>query len=136
MKWADRADFYENCSISQNCQPVAAPYPVLPLTPLPTLPVTLGRTIRNGVFFDTAISTVYIETIRDNEGIPFEPKRWQIIAHELGHSTVDYNGDYASPGDQHGEGALMAEATVIQDTAAYHRFSSPTILRFRAVKKW
>ena len=129
-------DEHENSGISQNCLAVEAPYPLLPLSALPQMDKILGRTVRNELFYKTALSTVYVESIRDNTTDGFSAKLWQYVAHEVGHSTLDQNENQAGLGAEHSEGALMSEGNTLQDYPGFQRFTATTLLRFREVKRW
>ena len=93
--------------------------------------------MRNELLYDTAISTVYIETIRENLVDEFSPKFWRFVAHEIGHLTVDYDNN-KSVGD-HLELGLMTgepETAQLSDTPAHRQFTATTLLRFREAKRW
>jgi len=134
---AGDGDNYESCGVSLNCQAIHAPYPILVLPTLPSLDQQPGRTIRSELIYDTAISTIYVETIRENLVDAFSPKLWQYVAHEIGHITVD-QGNHES-GGEHVEGGLMSgepELGPLQDVPEQRQFTAPTLLRFRETKRW
>ena len=130
-------DHHENCGISQNCPAPYVPYPLLGLPALPNLDQHLGWTVRNEVMFNTGLSTVYIETIRDNSVDSTVAKLWQIVAHEIGHSTVLLGGGVSS--GEHIELGLMTgppETAGLQDIPGNRRFTATTLRRFREVQRW
>ena len=129
-------DGEENCNISENCPQVFAPYGVLGLSALPQLSVRFGLTVRNEVLFDTALSTVYVETIRDLHVTPTSPVLWQFVAHEAGHKTLDLANGESEPDAEHAEGGLMSSGDLLQDLPQFWRFTGRTIKRFREVERW
>jgi hypothetical protein len=133
---AGDGDNEENCSISQNCQQVFAPYPVLGLSQLPQLPQRYGLTVRNEFLFDTALSTIYVETVRDQLVTPTSPVLWQFFAHETGHGTLDQAGNRAGEDAEHAEGGIMSSGTVLQNLAQYQTYTGQSIKRFRETKRW
>lgn len=113
------------------------PYSVLGLSPLPLLPQTLGKTIRNEVLFDTALSTVFLETIRDGRFDASSPLLWQVVAHEVGHIVIKLDG--SQTGGEHNEGGLMTgepETGQLQNIPSHQSFSAQTLERFREVQRW
>jgi hypothetical protein len=134
---AGDGDSDENCGISQNCLQSAAPYPVLGLPVLPNLPQVYGYTWRVDTGYQTALSTVYVETIRDQWTDATSLLRWQVVAHEIGHKIVNPSGQVSS--GEHTEGGLMTgepEAGQLQNIPALHNFTVTTLKRFRETKRW
>ena len=131
-------DEHENCGISVNC---LAPYPYSPLSlsPLPNMGNVFGCTVRNELYYNTALSVVYAESIRDQITDETSVKFWQIVAHELGHQTLDQNGETPASGAAHAEGGLMSgepEGNMLQDIPGMRHFTAPTLVRFREAKRW
>jgi hypothetical protein len=133
---AGDGDKEENCAISQNCQTVSAPYSSYGLPALPARPLTFGYTLRNEVLFDTALSTIYVETIRDQQVDVTSPQRWQFVAHELGHIVIKLGG--VESGGEHVEQGLMSgdEYHPLQNIPAHQRFTTDTLRRLREVQRW
>jgi hypothetical protein len=132
-------DEHENCGISDNCLAPNQPYPLGGLSALPNIDKVFGLTVRNEVFFDTALTTVYLETVRDEITDPTAQKLWQVVAHELGHMTLDQAGDTPPGGAAHAEGGLMSgppEGNQLQDIPGMQRFTGITLRRFREAKRW
>jgi len=132
-------DPHENCAVSTNCLPFNAPYPLLGLSPLTATMDELekqGLTVRNTDLHVTATSTVYKETIRDGHLDPTSGQFWQYVAHEIGHSTLDINGQKNPTGTEHNEGGLMADSAVLQNLPEWQRFAPTTLIRFRGAGRW
>jgi len=134
-------DPLENCAVSSNCNAYQAPYPLLGLPSVTGQSDVLGKTIRNEVIWDTALSTVYVETIRDQDIDATSTRPWQVIAHEIGHSTFHFNaipGCCTSSGDHFELGLMTGEPEVasLQNIPAHQRFTVITLERFRSVERW
>jgi hypothetical protein len=98
-----------------------------------------GYTTRNEVYYNTALSVVFIEVIRDQHTDPTSPKFWQFVGHEVGHSTLDQSGGTATIGSDHSEGGLMSgppEGNQLQDIPGMRWFTGPTLVRFREARRW
>jgi hypothetical protein len=128
------ADPWENLGISTNAESLAqVPYAY---QALPSLlydaSAVFGLTV--AVLPFDALTTVYVETIRDNERDASSAKLWQYVSHEVGHDTVSSEGTRLGKATEHAEDGLMNNW--IEDTPPFRRFTAPTLKRFRDVNTW
>lgn len=106
---------------------------------MPNLGKDFGYTIRKELYYDTALSALYIESTRDEITDVTSQKFWQVVGHEVGHKTLDQSGETLDPGLEHLEGGLMSgppQTNILQDIPGMRRLTAATVRRFREARRW
>lgn len=63
-------------------------------------------------------------------------RSWQVVAHEIGHATLDLGGSKISEEAAHAEAGLRGDGNELTNSPERHRFTGNTLKRMRSVGQW